>query len=243
MKEIYGLKEWGISFFVCLNHFFFLSFFFVVIKFFISFFVFSLGIKFFNYYISTTSFIMHFLCISFFLFTYYVYVCTWFSFFLDWCTFFTFTHCSCSFTFLFQHFYFFSQVIKVLSIVNLVVPPFQKVCGNYNIMYVIISPTCNVHCNACCSKSAIQKSGFLCGSIITNDEPMLLTIEGKWLKAIVHMTESKSWICLVQNKFKSSFQFTFMINFNCRAHLPLLVFKKTSNNLSHKGKPIWSAKV
>jgi hypothetical protein len=53
---------------------------------------------------------------------------------------------------------------------------------------VIIFPTCSVHCNACRSKSTIQKSGFLHGSIATNDEFMLLTIEGKWLEAIVHMT-------------------------------------------------------
>jgi hypothetical protein len=49
-------------------------------------------------------------------------------------------------------------------------------------------PTGGVHYNACCSKSTIQKLGFFCGSIATNDEPMLLTIEGKWLEAIVHMT-------------------------------------------------------
>jgi hypothetical protein len=37
----------------------------------------------------------------------------------------------------------------------------------------------------------IQKLGFLCGSITTNDELVLLTIEGKWLETIVHMIESK----------------------------------------------------
>jgi hypothetical protein len=37
-----------------------------------------------------------------------------------------------------------------------------------------------VHCNACCSKSIVQKLGFFHGSIVTNDEPMLLTIEDKW---------------------------------------------------------------
>jgi hypothetical protein len=34
-----------------------------------------------------------------------------------------------------------------------------------------------------------SKINFLCGSIITNDELVLLTIEGKWIEAIVHMTE------------------------------------------------------
>ncbi len=47
-----------------------------------------------------------------------------------------------------------------------------------------------------------------------------------------------SWICLIQNKFNSSFQFAFTVNFACWTHLPLLTFKKTSNNLSHKWKPI-----
>ncbi len=37
----------------------------------------------------------------------------------------------------------------------------------------------------------IQKLSFFRGSIATNDEFVLLTIEGKWLEAIVHMTESK----------------------------------------------------
>jgi hypothetical protein len=56
-------------------------------------------------------------------------------------------------------------------------------------MYVTISPTSGVYCNACYrSKSTVQKSSFLRGSIITNDEPMLLTIESKWLEVIVHMT-------------------------------------------------------
>jgi len=34
-----------------------------------------------------------------------------------------------------------------------------------------------------------QKSGFFQGFITTNDELALLTIKGKWLEAIVHMTE------------------------------------------------------
>jgi hypothetical protein len=83
---------------------------------------------------------------------------------------------------------FFSKVTKVLSIVNLIAPPFQKVCGNCHIVDVIISPTGSVNRNVCCSKSMIQKSGFLHGSIATNDELVLLTIEGKWLEAIMHMT-------------------------------------------------------
>jgi hypothetical protein len=69
--------------------------------------------------------------------------------------------------------------------------PFQKVCEICHIVGVIIFPIGNVHCNACCSKSTIQKLGFLHGSIATNDECILLTIKGKWLETIMHMTESK----------------------------------------------------
>ncbi len=86
---------------------------------------------------------------------------------------------------------FFVKVIGVLSIASLIMPPFQKVCGNCHIADVIISPMGNVHCNARHSKSTIQKSGFLRDSIATNDEHVLLITGGKWLEAIVHMTESK----------------------------------------------------
>jgi hypothetical protein len=48
-----------------------------------------------------------------------------------------------------------------------------------------------VHCNACCSKSMVKKLSFFCGSIATNAELVLLTIEGKWFEAIVHMTKSE----------------------------------------------------
>jgi hypothetical protein len=82
-------------------------------------------------------------------------------------------------------------VTKVLSITSLITFPFQKVCGNFHVVDVIVSPMDGVHCNVCHSKSMIQKLGFLRGSITTNDELVLLTIEAKWLKAIVHMTKSK----------------------------------------------------
>jgi hypothetical protein len=79
----------------------------------------------------------------------------------------------------------------MLSIINPIAPSFQKVCGNYHVANVINSLMGGVHYNACCSKSIVQKLGFLDGSIITNNEPILLTIEGKWLEKIVHMTKSK----------------------------------------------------
>jgi hypothetical protein len=72
---------------------------------------------------------------------------------------------------------FFLQVIGLLSITSLVAPPFQKVCANCH--DVIISPMGGVHCNVYHSKLMVQKIGFLCCSIATNDELVLLTIEGK----------------------------------------------------------------
>ncbi len=70
--------------------------------------------------------------------------------------------------------------------VNSVAFRFEKVCENCHIVSVINFLTCSVHCNAC-----HLKSSFFYGSVATNDEPMLLTIEGKWLEAIVHMMESE----------------------------------------------------
>jgi hypothetical protein len=79
----------------------------------------------------------------------------------------------------------------MLFITSLIMLPFQKKCGNCHVTDVTMFPTTCVYCNVCCSKSMIQKLGFLCGSITTNDELVLLTIEGKWLETIVHMIESK----------------------------------------------------
>jgi hypothetical protein len=36
----------------------------------------------------------------------------------------------------------------------------------------------------------VQNLGFLCGSITTNNEHVLLTIEGKWFEVIMHLTKS-----------------------------------------------------
>ncbi len=77
----------------------------------------------------------------------------------------------------------------MLSITSLVAPSFQKICGTCHVLDVIISPMGGVYCNDCCSKSMVQNLGFFHGSIVTNDEPMLLTIENKWFEAIVHMIE------------------------------------------------------
>jgi hypothetical protein len=128
----------------------------------------------------------------------------------------------------------FLKLIKVLSIIaNPMAPPFQKVCGNYCLIDIIISPTGDVYSNACCSKSKVVKFEFMCATIITSEEPMLLTIKGKWLEAIVHMCLC-FWLYLIRNKLNSSFPFGFIINFIDRLHLPLLVFTKIMNNFCRK---------
>ncbi len=117
----------------------------------------------------------------------YIYMCAWFYLFLDWSTFcphFIVFMFICLFTFSID---FFFQVTGVLSIVSLVAFPFQKVCENCHVMDVIISPTCGVHCNLSFKINSSISFLFFCGSIATNDEPMLLTIEGKWFETIMHI--------------------------------------------------------
>jgi hypothetical protein len=80
-------------------------------------------------------------------------------------------------------------LVEVLFITNLVAFPFQKVCGNCYVIDVIICSTSHVDYNARHSKSKVHKSSFLQGSIATNDGPILLSIEGKWLETIVHMAK------------------------------------------------------
>jgi hypothetical protein len=82
-------------------------------------------------------------------------------------------------------------VIGVLSITSPATLPFQKVCGNCHVANATISLEGGVYCNDCHSKLMVQKLNFLCVSITTNDEPVLLTIKSKWLKTIVHITKSK----------------------------------------------------
>jgi mRNA-degrading endonuclease HigB of HigAB toxin-antitoxin module len=113
---------------------------------------------------------------------------------------------------------------------SLVTPPFQKVCDNRRVANIIISLTSDVHCNVCRSKPKDVKYGFLCATILTSKKHMLLTIEGKWLKTIVHMIEFTFWLCLVKNKFSYSSPFGFVVNFIYCRHLTLLVFTKILNN-------------
>jgi hypothetical protein len=103
----------------------------------------------------------------------------------------------------------------MLSIVSLDAPPFQKVCGNCHAVDVTISPISGVYCNICYSKSTVQKLGFLHGSIATNDEHVLLTIEGKWFEAIVHMIKFE-FLNLLHSK---QVQFFISIHIHGKFHL------------------------
>jgi hypothetical protein len=51
-------------------------------------------------------------------------------------------------------------------------------------------------------KSTIQKSGFFPDSVATNDEPMLLNIEDKWLETIVHTAKSEFLDLLCPKQFQ-----------------------------------------
>jgi hypothetical protein len=134
---------------------------------------------------------MHFLYISFFLFTYYICVWMYMILFLFWLM--HLLHIYPLFIFMFICLFvltFLFPCDRVLSIASPTSLPFQKVCGNCHIADVIICPMGSVHCNTCHSKSTIHKSCFLRGSIATNDELMLLIIKGKWLEAIVQIASS-----------------------------------------------------
>jgi hypothetical protein len=129
---------------------------------------------------------------------------------------------------------FFFQVIGVLFEASFVVPPFQKVCANCHVANVIISPTSGVHYNTYCSKSTIQKLSFFHGSIATKDELVLLTIEGKWFEAIVHMTKFEFLNSFHPKQVKFPILIHIQSKFQLFTTTTFVGFKKTSNNLSHK---------
>jgi hypothetical protein len=65
---------------------------------------------------------------------------------------------------------------------------------------IIISPTNDCHYNVHCLNPKVENLGVFFASIAINDEFVLLTIEGKWLKVIVNMLEDHSSIWLVQDR-------------------------------------------
>jgi hypothetical protein len=44
--------------------------------------------------------------------------------------------------------------------------------------------------NVCHGKTTTKKVGYLRASIATTKDPIILTIEGKWLEGVVHMLET-----------------------------------------------------
>jgi hypothetical protein len=54
---------------------------------------------------------------------------------------------------------------------------------------IVVSTTNDdVNCNVCHGKNTIKKARYLCVSIATIGNPFILTIEGQWLKVVVHMS-------------------------------------------------------
>jgi hypothetical protein len=157
---------------------------------------------------------MHFLCISFFLFTYYVYVCVWFYFFRDWSkknSHFPYVYVHLHLPFCFNIIYI-RQVIGVLRTIIFITFPFQKLFTNCHVVNVIISPTCGVHYNVCHSKSMNQKLGFFVVPLKPMINMCYWLLKENNLKQLYIWQNLKFWICLVQNKFNSSFQFAFKVN-------------------------------
>jgi hypothetical protein len=125
---------------------------------------------------------------------------------------------------LIQNFQFF-QVIQALSIItNSVAPPFKKVCGNYCLIDIIISPTNDVYFNPSSYMLPLQlMKSLCCWPLKANGWNQLCIWESLCL-----------WLCLIWNKFNSSFPFGFIIDFIDHLHLPLLVFTTTMNNFCPK---------
>jgi len=84
---------------------------------------------------------------------------------------------------------FFFQVVGVLPMLNPTTPLFQKLCAKCHALDIIVSTTNDdVNCNDYHGKTTIKNVGYLCSSIATTKDPIILTIEGKWLKIVVCMS-------------------------------------------------------
>jgi hypothetical protein len=116
---------------------------------------FSLSINYLDCYISTTFFIMHFLCIPCFCLHI---MCMCVHAFIDFLIDLPFFHIFPMFMFIFIYPFFlifFFQMIQVLSIVSLIALPFQNIRANCHVADVIIFPMGGVHYNDCSSKSMV----------------------------------------------------------------------------------------
>ncbi len=85
----------------------------------------------------------------------------------------------------------FFQVVGILFVLNPTALPLQKLCVKCHALDTIVSTTNDdVNCNVCHGKTTIKKARYLCASIATTEDPIILTIEGKWIKGVVHMLET-----------------------------------------------------
>jgi ribosomal protein S27E len=58
----------------------------------------------------------------------------------------------------------------------------QKLCAKCHALDIVVSTTNDdVNCNVCHGKTTIKKAGYLRTSITKTGDPIILTIEGKWL--------------------------------------------------------------
>ncbi len=102
---------------------------------------------------------------------------------------------------------------------HLIAPPFEKKCQNCHVEDVIISPTCNVYCNACDSKINSSKSSFFFGDFIANQWWTHVVVrplkKANGSKVIVHMIKVciLETLCLCKTSSNFSFQFTFVVKF------------------------------
>jgi len=66
---------------------------------------------------------------------------------------------------------------------NLVTILFQKLCVKCHALDIVVSTTNDdVNCNVYHGTNTINKAKYLCASIATIGDPIILTIEGQWLE-------------------------------------------------------------
>jgi hypothetical protein len=64
-------------------------------------------------------------------------------------------------------------------VLNLATLPFLKLCAKCHALDIVVSTTNDdVNCNVCHGKNTIEKVKYLCASIATTEDPIILTIEG-----------------------------------------------------------------
>jgi len=69
--------------------------------------------------------------------------------------------------------------------------PLRKQYVKCHTLDIVVSTTNDdVNCNVCHGKTTTKKARYLCASIATTRDPIILTIESKWLEGVVHMLET-----------------------------------------------------